>query len=127
MGYLTVILEMHEDSERMTSRLRLIENHQAFGIPINCFSLANLQYLLLAFLASMRGNDSEEFNRTLVTALSRGTNIQFEGESLQQSALPVRMEGLRISLRKDITLPALISTLQCFSSLVCSVLHRQQI
>ena len=121
-GISAVIREKREDLERMTSRLRLIENHQAFVLLKNCFSLPKLQYILRASPAYRRGNDLKEFDGTLVTALSTVTNVQIEGESLKQAVLPVRMGGLGIRMSKDIALPAFISSLQSVSSLVDSVL-----
>ena len=92
----------------MTSRLRLIENHQAFVPHKNCFCLPKLQYILRASLVYRRGNDLKE----LVTALSTVTNVQIEGGSLKQAVLPVRMGGLGIRILKYIALPAFIKSLQ---------------
>jgi hypothetical protein len=121
-GISAAIREKREDLERLVSRLSLIESHQAYVLLKNCLSLPKLQYILRASPAYKRGEELEEFDGVLVAALSTITNVSFEGESLEQAVLPVRLGGLGIRLSKDIALPAFISSLHSVSSLVDDIL-----
>lgn len=122
-GIRDAILERRADLERMVARLKLIENHQAFVLLKNCFALPKLQYLLRASPAYKRRGELSRFDDTLVAALSAVTNVRFEGDSLVQASLPVRLGGLGITMSKDIALPAFISSLHSVCGLVEGILN----
>ena len=86
-GISAAILEKHGDLERITSWLKLIENHQEFVLLKNCFLLPKLQYNLRASPVHGRGSDLEEFDKTLVCVLLTVTNVQIESEGLKQAVL----------------------------------------
>ena len=111
----------------MAQRLKLIENHQAFALLKNCFSLPKLQYILRASPAYKSNDNLARFDEILVAALSTVTNVQFEGDSLIQAGLPVRLGGLGIRMSRDIALPAFISSLHSSSSLVEDILQNVQL
>ena len=117
-GVSAAVTEKRGDLERLVSRLSLIENHQAFALLKNCFSLPKLQYILRASPAYRRMERLAEFDETLVSALSTVTNVHLEGDSLVQAGLPVSLGGLGIRMSQDIALPAFISSLHSASSLV---------
>ena len=121
-GVSKAILEKRDDLERITSRLQLIENHQAFVLLKNCFSLPKLQYILRASPAYQHRDVLAKFDETLVAALSTVTNVHFEEDCLVQAVLPVRLGGLGIRMSKDIALPAFISSLHSVSGLVDTIL-----
>ena len=114
------------DLERVTARLKLIENHQAFALLKNCFSLPKLQYILRASPAYRCTEVLAGFDETLVGALSTVTNVHFEGDSLVQAVLPVRLGGLGIRMSNDIALPAFISSLHATHGLVETILRNVQ-
>ena len=121
-GVSAVISERREALEKMTARLSMIEAHQAFVLLKNCFALPKLQYILRASPAYRNEEDLEMFDGVLVAALSSITNVHFEGSSLEQAVLPVRVGGLGIRLSKDIALPAFVSSLHSVRGLVEAVL-----
>ena len=125
-GVAAAIAEKKCDLERVTARLKLIENHQAFALLKSCFSLPKLQYILRASPAYRSTEILTEFDMTLVAALSTVTNVHFEGDSLVQAVLPVRLGGLGIRMSKDIALPAFISSLHASQSLVDTILCKVQ-
>lgn len=117
-GLAAAILGKQEDLERMVSRLTLIENHQAFALLKNCFSLPKLQYILRASPAYLQEERLRIFDESLVSALSAITNVCLVGDSLGQSVLPVALGGLGIRMSKDVALPAFISSLHSVGGLV---------
>lgn len=110
------------DLERLVSRLELIESHQAFFLLKNCLSIPKLQYILRASPAYRQVASLERFDETVVAALRTVTNVQFEGPSLEQAALPVSLGGLGMRRSKDIALPAFLSSLYSAAPLVEAVL-----
>ncbi|PXF39673.1 hypothetical protein BWQ96_10627 [Gracilariopsis chorda] len=92
-GIPAAVAEKREDLERLSSRLRVIENHQAFALLKNCFALPKLQYILRASPAYRNNEDLLLFDRVIASALSMVTNVKFEGDSLVQASLPVRFGG----------------------------------
>ena len=89
---------------------------------MNCFSLPKLQYVLRTSPAYKQEAELEAFVEVLVKSLSAVTNVRFDGESLSQAVLPIRLGGLGIRMSKDIALPAFISSLHSVHGLVDSVL-----
>ena len=126
-GVSTVLSGKSEDLERMVSRLRLIENHQAFALLKSCFALPRLQYVLRASPAYQCGEGLAEFDRVLVSALSTVTNVKFTGDSLVQAVLPVRSGGLGVRMSCDLALPAFISSIISTGALVQSILDNVQV
>ena len=117
------VREKCEDLERLVSRLELIENHQAFALLKNCFSLPKLQHILRASPAYRCTEDLGRFDNTLAHALSTVTNVRFDENSLAQAVLPVRLGGLGIRMSKDIALPAYISSLHSVGALVDGIFN----
>ena len=111
------------DLDRMVSRLKLIENHQAFALLKNCFALPKIQYILRASPVYKQEEDLISFDRSLVNALSVVTNVLFESDSIIQATLPVRLGGLGIRMSKDIALPAFISSLHSVKGLIQRILQ----
>jgi len=125
-GISTAVRERQEDLERLVARLNIIESHQAFVLLKNCFSLPKLQYILRASPAYREEESLTMFDETLTAALSSVTNVRFEGDSLVQAMLPVRLGGLGIRMSKDIALPAFISSLHSVRDLVEVILQKVQ-
>lgn len=121
------VLEKRRDLERLVSRLRLLENHQAFAMLKNCFSLPKLQYILRATTAYKQEDVLARFDETLVAALSTVTNVRFDGDSLVQASLPVRQGGLGIRMSKDIALPAFVSSLHSVCGLIQTILCKVEL
>ena len=126
-GISNAVAEKQEDLERLTSRLELIENHQAFALLKSCFSLPKLQYILRASPAYRQEEPLSKFDETLVSALSSVTNVRLEGDSLVQAVLPVSQGGLGIRMSKDIALPAFISSLHSVRFLTEAILQNVQL
>ena len=117
-GISVAIREKHEDLKRLVSKLKIIENHQAFILLKNSFALLKQQYILRASPAYSHMENLERFDDALVAALTAVTNIRFGENSLTQVALPVSLEGLEIRMAKNIALPAFISFLHAARELV---------
>ena len=92
-GVSKAIAEKRGDVERLASRLRFVQNHQAFALLKNCLALANFQYILRASPAYSHVDELSRFNAVVVTALSACTNVKFVGDSLVQAVLPVSLGG----------------------------------
>ena len=126
-GISSVMSVKCEELDRMVTRLRLLENHQAFALLKNCFALPKIQYILRASPVYRREEDLVSFDGSLVKALSAVTNVQFEGDSIIQATLPVRMGGLGIRMSKDIALPAYISSLHSVQGLIQRIMQNVRI
>ena len=61
-GLSSAVRGRREDMERMAARLQLIENHQAFVLLKNCFSLPKLQYVLRTSPAYKQEAELEAFD-----------------------------------------------------------------
>ena len=123
-GASSVMAAKCEDLNRMVSRLTLLENHQAFALLKNCFALPKIQYILRASPMYKQEQDLMSFDGSLVNALSAVTNVQFEGDSIIQATLPVRLGGLGIRMSKDIALPSFISSLHSVQGLIQRILEK---
>ena len=122
-GISATMREKVGDLERMSSRLELVESHQAFVLLKNCFALPKVQYILRSSPVYKQVEELDKFDQTLISALSSITNVRFEGESLEQAVLPVRLGGLGIRLSKHIALPSFVSSLHSVRDLVDAILQ----
>ena len=122
-GISATMREKVGDLERMSSRLELVESHQAFVLLKNCFALPKVQYILRSSPVYKQVEELDRFDQTLISALSSITNVRFEGESLEQAVLPVRLGGLGIRLSKHIALPSFVSSLHSVRDLVDAILQ----
>ena len=60
-GISSVMSVKCEELDRMVTRLRLLENHQAFALLKNCFALPKIQYILRASPVYRREEDLVSF------------------------------------------------------------------
>ena len=74
-GISSVMSVKCEELDRMVTRLRLLENHQAVALLKNCFALPKIQYILRASPVYRREEDLVSFDGSLVKALSAVTNV----------------------------------------------------
>ena len=126
-GVSKAIAEKHGDVEWLASRLRFVENHQAFALLKNCLVLPKLQYILRASPAYSHVDELSRLDAVVISALSACTNVQFVGDSLVQTVLPgILGGGVGVRMSRDIALPAFISSLYSTRALVESILCNVQ-
>ena len=108
--------------KRMTSRLNLIDPHQAFVLLKNSFAIPKMTYLLRSAPAFRQSDILIEFDMTIKNSMSSITNIDFSDDAWTQASLPVRLGGLGIRKAVDIALPCFISSAISAQSLVEAIL-----
>lgn len=109
--YPPAIKAIHEDLRVTTERLSLFDNHQAFTLLKNCFSLLKLQYILGLTPVCNHGDELDRFDHTVKQSLTCITNVSMEGTSYTQATLPVKINGLGIRRAEGIV--SLASSARC--------------
>ena len=109
--------------EIMTSRLNIIDPHQAFVLLKHSFAIPKMTYLLRSSPAYQQVDLLNNFDTTIRNSMSKITNIDFTDEAWDQLSLPVRYGGLGIRKSADIALPAYISSALSANSLVEAIIR----
>ena len=110
------INKKREALERMTSKLKLLNPHQAFVLLKNAFAIPKLQYVLRASPAYLCREELSVFDRALFDSLGRVTNVSLEGDVCKQAGLPVSFGGLGCRRAGDITLPSFLASMNSWES-----------
>ena len=118
------IHEKREALERMTSKLEVLNPHQAFVLLKNVFAIPKLQYVLTASPAYLCGEELSVFGRALFDSLGRVTNLSLVGDVCKQAGLPVSFGGLGCRRAGDIALPSFIASMNSVGELVETILSR---
>ena len=118
------IHEKREALERMTSKLEVLNPHQAFVLLKNAFAIPKLQYVLRSSPAYLCGEELSVFDRALFDSLGRVTNVSLEGDVCKQAGLPVSFGGLGCRRAGDIALPSFIASMNSVGELVETILSR---
>ena len=105
----------------MTSKLVLIDPHQAFVLLKNSFAIPKLTYLLRSSPAYQEEDLLKEFDSIIKDSMSKITNIDFTEDSWTQATLPTRFGGLGIRKSVDLALPCFISSANSADSLVDAI------
>ena len=71
----------------MTSKLEVLNPHQAFVLLKNAFAIPKLQYVLRASPAYLCGEELSVFVRALFDSLGRVANVSLEGDVSKQAGL----------------------------------------
>ena len=79
-GIPETIHEKREGLERMTSKLEVLNPHQAFVLLKNAFAILKLQYVLRASPAYLYKEELSVFDRALFDSVGRGVNVSLEGD-----------------------------------------------
>ena len=118
------IHEKREALERMTSKLEVLNPHQALVLLKNAFAISKLQYVLRSSPAYLCGEELSVFDRALFDSLGRVTNVSLEGDVCKQAGLPVSFGGLGCRRAGDIALPSFIASMNSVGELVETILSR---
>ena len=118
------IHEKREALERMTSKLEVLNPHQAFVLLKNDFAIPKLQYVLRASPAYLCGEELSVFDRALFDSLGRVANVSLEGDVCKQAWLPVSFAGLGCRRAGDIALSSFIISMNSVGELVETILSR---
>ena len=78
------IHEKMEALERMTSKLEVLNSHEAFVLLKNAFVIPKLQYVLRTSPAYLCGEELNVFDRALFDSLRRVANVSLEGDVCKQ-------------------------------------------
>ena len=118
------IPEKGEALERMTSKLEVLNPHQAFVLLKNAFAIPKLQYVLRASPAYLCGEELSVFDRALFESLGRVANVSLEEDVCKKAGLPVSFGCLGCRRAGDIVLPSFIASMNSVSELVETILSR---
>jgi len=116
------ILRKKDNLDLMVSRLQVVDNHQAFVLLRNAFSIPKLQYVLRSSPAYKHDAELGCFDESLKSAIASVTNVEMSGDSWAQASLPVCLGGLGCRKAGDIALPAFVSSMNSVSNLVEAIL-----
>ena len=126
-GIARALGEKGEDLRRMVSRLDVLDNHQAFVLLRNAFSIPKLLYVLRASPAYLRPRELEDFDRVLREGVSGITNVDMTNEAWGQASLSVSLGGLGCRGAGEVALPAFVSSLGSTGSLVEAILSKPKL
>ena len=118
------INEKREALERMTSKLEVLNPHQAFVLLKNAFAIPKLQYVLRASPAYLCREELQIFDRALFGSLGRVTNVSLKGDVCKQAGFPVNFGGLGCRRAEDIALPSFLASMNSVGELVETILSR---
>ena len=118
------INEKREAHERMTSKLEVLNPHQAFVLLKNAFAMPKLQYILRASPAYLCGEELSVFDRAHFDSLGKVANVALEEDVCKDSGFPVSFGGLGCRRAGDIALPSFIASMNSVGELVETILSR---
>ena len=107
----------------MTSKLEVLNPHQAFVFLKNAFAIPKLQYIPRATPAYLCREELRIFDRALFGSLGRVTNVSLECVVCKQAGFPVNVGGLGCR-REDIALHSFLASLNSVAELVETILSR---
>ena len=110
--------------ERMPSKLKVLNPHQAFVLLKNAFAIPKLQYVLRASSAHLCREELRIFDRALYGSLGRVANLSLEGDVCKQAGFPVNFGGLGCRKAEDIALPSFLASMNSVGELVETILSR---
>ena len=113
-----------EALERMTSKLEVLDPHQAFVLLKNAFAIPKLHYVLRASPAYLCKEELRIFDRALFGFLGRGANVSLEGDVCKQAGFPVKFGGLGCRRAEDIALLSFLVFMNSLGELVETSLSR---
>ena len=118
------INEKREALERMTSKLEVLNPHQAFVLLKNALVIPKLQYVLRASPANLCREELRIFDRALFGSLGRVANVSLEGDVCKQAGFPVNLSGLGCWRAEVIALPSFLASMNSVGELVETILFR---
>ena len=117
-GIQRIINEKRETLERMTSKLEMLNLHQAFVLLKNAFAMPKLQYVLRASPAYLYIDQFRIFDRALFGSQGRVANMSLEGNVCKQTGFPVNFGGLGCRRAENIALPSFLASMNSVGVLV---------
>ena len=118
------INEKREALGRMTSKLEMLNPHQAFVLLENAFAIPKLQYVLRASSAYLCREELRIFDRALFDSLGRVANVSLEGDVCKQAGYPLNFGDLGCRRAEDIALPSFLAFMNSVGELVETILSR---
>ena len=111
------IIEKIEALERMTSKLELLNPHQAFVLLKKAFEIPKLQYVPRSSPAYLCRDEFRFFDRALFDSLGRLANVLLEWDVCKQAGFPVNFGGLGCRRAEDIALLSFLASMNSVGEL----------
>ena len=118
------INEKREAFARMTSKLEVLNPHQAFVLLKNAFAIPKLLYVLRASPAYLCREVLLIFDRALFDSLGRVANLSLEGDVCKQVWFLANFSRLGCKRAGDIPLPSLLASKNSVGELMETILSR---
>ena len=99
-----------EDLSRLTDKLKLLDNHEAFFLLKNCFSMPKIMYLLRCAPCFMCPDILKSFDMILRYSLQAVLNVTIDDRAWEVATLPVKLGGLGIRKASDLAVPTFLSS-----------------
>ena len=107
--------------QRLTSRLKQLNAHDAFFLLKNCFSLPKLQYVLRC-APCFNSQVLHRYDNMIRDTLQSILNVELTDSAWQQATLPVKNGGIGIRLATQVALPAFLSSIASSTDLIIQLL-----
>ena len=96
----------------MTHRLNEIDQHKAFFLLKNCFSIPRWVYFLRTAPCFIKPEILVKFDQTIKSSLSDLLNLSLTDAAFDQASLPVANGGLGLRPASEIALPGFLSSVE---------------
>ena len=105
-----LLTEKDADVQRVCETVGKLDSHHAYYLLKNCLSIPKLLYFLRTAPCFREEGLLEQYDDTIINALSGICNVRFSEASAKQCFLPAALGGLGIQSAKTIALPAFLAS-----------------
>ena len=110
--------QKHSIFKAMTEKLSLLDQHPAYFLLKNCFSMPKLMYLLQSSPTFQHPNLLADFDDCLKSCATHISNVSFDDIDWIQATLPIRLGGIGLRRVSDLALPAYLASISASQSLI---------
>ena len=106
----TLLTGKKQELDNMCDFLENVDGHHALFLLRNCLSLPKLLYFLRTACCFKEEDLLREYDKLVVSALSRCANVRLDANSQLQSLLPSSSGGLGLTFAFHLALPAFLAS-----------------
>ena len=120
----TLLTGEKQKLDNMCDFLENVDGHHALFLLRNCLSLPKLLYFLRTACCFKEEDLLREYDKLVVSALSRCANVRLDANSQLQSLLPSSSGGLGLTSAFHLALPAFLASAIGFGRLTQTILSK---
>ena len=118
------ILGKKQELDNMCDFFENVHGHHALFLLRNCLSLPKILYFLQTASCFKEEDLLCDYDKLIVSALSRCANVRLDANSQLQSLLPSPSCGLDLTSAFHLALPAFLASAVSFGSLTQTILSK---